>query len=52
MFVCAENWFLCEVASRMNTWSSIAFYFAIAVNIIVAAFYPYNRKFDVLSELA
>ena len=45
----AENFIQFEVAKRMSTWSSIAFFLAIAVNLIVAMFYPYmNGQFNAI----
>ena len=48
--ICTENKLRYEVASRMTMWSSIAFFFAMVVNVIVALFYPYNREVPILGE--
>ena len=39
--ISTENWIRYEIARRMHTWSSIAFYLAVFVNFIVAYFYPF-----------
>ena len=35
----------------MHNWSSIAFFFAMMINITVAAFYPYQSQYEALGEL-
>ena len=32
-----------DIAKHMRTWSSIAFYLAVAINLMVAFFYPFDK---------
>ena len=50
VLLCIENWLRYEIARKMPTWSSMAFFFAVAVNILVAFFYPYKSYYGALGE--
>lgn len=32
-----------DIAKHMRSWSSIAFYLAVAINLMVAFFYPFDK---------
>jgi len=39
-----------NIARQMATWSSIAFYLAFTINLLVALFYPFDQGSKSLGE--